>query len=392
MKYNFDEIIDRRKTDCIKWDFMENMDPRAKDSALPMWIADTEFKVAQEIIDDLHKRVEHGIFGYSLPQEEYYEAVINWYQKRFNWTIKRESIFHSAGIVPAIGYLVNALSNEGDGIIIQPPVYYPFAKTIRGNKRVIVENVLVNNDGYYTIDFANLFELASKPENKMLIFCTPHNPVGRVWTKEELEQVIKICKETNTYLISDEIHCDLTRKNVKNYPLMTLCDDTSNVISLVAPSKTFNMPGLQMSVVVIENEELQVKYNEVIAERFSANLPNAMGIVGATSAYKNGEVWLEQVLDYIEDNLNYLADYVKEKLPKAKFWIPEGTYLAWLNLADYGDTNKLMDILVLEEDLLIENGNIFGESGQGYFRINVACPKVQLQECLEKIEKGLKKL
>lgn len=390
MKYNFDEVINRRNTDCIKWDFMEAMDPRVSKTALPLWVADMEFKVADEILDAMHKRVDEGIFGYTKAGENYYEAVIGWYNKRFNWEIKKDSIYYAPGIVPALGFIIDALTDLNDGIIIQQPVYYPFANTIKGNSRTIVSNDLINNDGYYTIDFEDLREKAKDPKNKMMIFCTPHNPVGRVWNKEEILEVVKICKDTGTILIADEIHCDLVRKDVTQYPLLSLVDDTSNIIVTLAPSKTFNLAGMQMSVVVIEDKVLADKYYDSMNTKFAIGNYPSLGLTAATAAYAHGEDWLNQVNDYLDANIDFVAEYVKNNMPKAKYNKPEGTYLVWLDLSAYGNTNEIQDKLILEQDLLIENGNIFGDSGQGYFRINVACSQSQLEDCLSRIVNVIK--
>ncbi len=388
MKYNFDEIIKRRNSDCIKWDHMYLMDERADNTTLPMWVADMEFKVAQEIIDDLTLRAQHGIYGYTRGGQDYYDAIINWYEKRFNWSIKQDSILHAPGIVPALGFLVDALSQENDGIIIQPPVYYPFANIIKAHNRKLIANELINNEGYYTIDFDDLKQKASEPNNKVMIFCSPHNPVGRVWTKEEIKKVIEICQKTNTYLIIDEIHCDLLRRGQVHYPAFAITDDTSYMVSCIAPSKTFNMPGLQMSVIVIEDSQVKEAYFHVMNDKYaSANL-SSFGLVGARSAYQNGEEWLEQLIDYLDDNFKYMDEYVKENLPKAKFRIPEGTYLAWLNLEEYKDIELIMEELITKEKLFIENGKVFSEGVvNGYFRMNLACPRSQLKEALEKIKK-----
>ncbi|MEG0283414.1 MAG: MalY/PatB family protein [Erysipelotrichales bacterium] len=386
MKYDFDKIIKRKDTDCMKWDHMYMMDTRVKEDALPLWVADMEFEVAHEIVDAIKKRADHAIFGYTAPTKSYFDALTSWYKKRFDWDIDANTIAYAPGVVPAVGFIINAYSNEGDGIIIQPPVYYPFANTIKNNNRKIIENDLINDNGYYTIDFDDLRLKATDPNNKVMLFCTPHNPVGRVWTKEEVEQVIRICNETDTILVTDEIHCDLIRKNQKHYPTLSLAKDTSNIVACVAPSKTFNLAGLQMSAIIIEDEELMAKYMHVMKDQYAIGNFPPLSLEAVKAAYTYGESWLEQVIDYIDNNFKFIETYLNENLKDAKFWLPEGTYLAWLDLSAYGDTNKIQERLIEEENMLIENGNIFGESGQGYFRINVACPQSQLEDCLNRIK------
>ena len=386
MKYNFDKVVNRRGTDCVKWDHMYIMEPRTDENTLPLWVADMEFKVADEIVEALKSRAEHRIYGYTRPDKDYFEVVTNWYKKRFEWNINPDSICYAPGIVPAIGFIVNEFSNENDGVIIQPPVYYPFSSIINGSNRKVVNNELINNDGYYTINYDDLKEKASNPNNKIMVFCSPHNPVGRVWKKEEILEVAKICEETDTLLVVDEIHCDLIRKDQKHYPMMSLVDNTDNIICTVAPSKTFNMPGLQMSIIIIDNDNIKEKYMDYMNKRLGIGNYPSFGLSGAYAAYKYGEQWLDELNDYLDDNIRYANMFVKNNLPKAKFLAPEGTYLLWLNLSEYGDSKELMEKFLLDEKLFIEDGSIFGQMGEGYFRINIACPRVQLEECFNKIK------
>lgn len=392
MKFNFDTVYDRHNTNSVKYDFMQVMEPRASKDDLAMWIADMDFKATPEISQALADFANTGFFGYSKAQDGYYEAALRWYQKRFNWDIIKSTVHFSPGIVPGIAALINLLTDEGDGVIIQPPVYYPFQKIINGNKRVVVENKLINDDGYYTIDFADLREKASQAKTKVMILCSPHNPVGRVWKKEELEEVARIASATNTYLITDEIHCDLLRKGVKHYPMHTLLkpEAKDRVITLTAPSKTFNIPGLQMSLVIIENEELGQRYDQYLDAVTATNNMNAMGIVGAKAAYEHGEEWLDEVLAYIDENFKYFQEGLKTKAPKAKIWIPEGTYLGWLDLSAYGNNEIVMEKLLEIGKLFIEDGTVFGDGGEGYFRINLAAPRAIIDDCLNRLEKTFK--
>ena len=255
-KIDLNKTYERRGTDSVKWDHMDFLDNRATKNTLPLWLSDMEFKVADEILETLKNRIDHGFLGHSMAGDEYLNAVCNWYKNKFNWIIDKNSIFYSPGILPAIGFVISALTNLEDGVIIQPPVFYPFSELIKGQGRTVINNNLINENGYYKIDFSDLREKASDPKNKLLILCSPHNPVGRVWTKEELEEIIKICEETNTYILSDEIHCDLTRKNIQHFPIRTVTN-YKNIIVAVSPSKTFNVAGLPIASIVIDDEKLR---------------------------------------------------------------------------------------------------------------------------------------
>ncbi|MCI7223636.1 MalY/PatB family protein [Fusobacterium sp.] len=390
-KLDLNKTYERRNTDSVKWDHMDFADSRTSETTLPLWLSDMEFKVADEILDALKNRVEHGFLGHSLFGETYFKSVCSWYKRRFDWDINKESIFYSPGILPAIGLVISALSNPGDGVIIQPPVFYPFSELIKGQGRKIINNTLLKENGEYKIDFEDLRKKASDPNNKILLLCSPHNPIGRVWKKEELEEIIKICEETNTYIFSDEIHCDLIRRNVKHYPIKTLTD-YKNIIVAVSPSKTFNVAGLPIASIIIDDEELRKMWYKETKEKYYIRFVPPLDMALSKAAYDHCEYWLEQVLEYIEDNFDFMESYLKEHLPKVNYKKPEGTYLAWVNLGAYVNHEELLETLIAKHDLLIESGAVFGEPGFGYFRISIACPRVYLEEGLKRIVTAVKEL
>ncbi|GKV65132.1 MULTISPECIES: MalY/PatB family protein [unclassified Sporosarcina] len=381
---DLNKVYQRRNTDSVKWDHMDFMDERTSETTLPLWLSDMEFKVADEIVDAMKNRVEHGFFGQSMPGNEYLDAICGWYQRRFNWTIDKNSIFYSPGILPAIGFAIAALTKPGDGVIIQPPVFYPFSEIIKGQGRTIVNNTLINENGDYKIDFADLQEKASDPNNKILLLCSPQNPIGRVWTKSELEQIASICEETNTYIFADEIHCDLIRKNVQHFPIQTITD-YKNIIVAVSPSKTFNTAGLPIASIIIDDNELRKIWLSETKGKYYIRFAPPLDMVMSKAAYTQCEYWLEQVLEYIEDNYDFMEKYLTEHLPKTGFKKPEGTYLAWVNFGAYVDHEELLETLISKYDLLIESGVIFGGPGFGYFRLSIACPRSQLEEGLSRI-------
>lgn len=387
MNVNLDRIVERKNTNSIKWEFVEFMYPEVKHEVLPLWVADMDFSCPQPILDALHARVDKEIFGYSSFDPTYYDAVINWFKKNHKWEIEKSDIFFSPGIVPALGFLVKALTKEGEGVIIQQPVYYPFMNMIKNNNRKIVNNALVNNNGYYTMNYEELEELAKNPQNNLMFLCNPHNPVGRVWTKEELEKVQDICKRNGVIIISDEVHCDITRKGVQYVPFHTLSEETKeNVIVCTAPSKSFNLAGLQISNLVISNPELQNKWLVEIRDKSSSSLPSPFAIDATRAAYNHCGEWLDEVKVYIDENLKFVKEYIDLNMPKVSFVIPEGTYLAWIGFEKYGKTKEeLKNLMLYKANVALDDGVLFGEDGGQYQRINVACPRTILKEALDKI-------
>ncbi len=388
---DLDKRYDRRGTDSVKWDHKNFVDSRVSENALPLWLSDMEFKVADEIIEALTNRVKHGFFGHSMPGDKYFEAVQGWYKRRFNWDIDKGSIFYSPGVLPALGFIIRAFTKMGEGVIIQPPVFYPFAELIEGTDRVVVNNVLINNEGDYSIDFKDLESKAKDPNNTMLILCSPHNPVGRVWTKEEITKIVDICRENDVLIFSDEIHCDLTRKDITHYPTKTLTD-YNKIITALALGKTFNVGGVPISQIIIDDEELKETWHKETRKKHYISFAPPLDMVLTETAYNKCEYWVDEVMEYVEDNFDFLVDYLNEHLPKVKYKKPEGTFLAWVNFGAYVDYEELFEALITKYDLLIENGHTFGDAGAGYFRMTVACPRSLLQEGLDIIVKAIGEL
>lgn len=389
MKYNFDEIISRDETYSVKFDALP---AGCTADALPLWVADMDFPCAQPIIDALHKRIDRQIFGYTLYNTKpLKDSVQSWFKRRYDWDVQQEDIFFSPGVVPALAFLINALTQPNDGIIIQRPVYHPFANKIKSSGRKLVNNSLLYQDGEYTMDYADLEEKLSNPENKGIILCSPHNPVGRVWTEEELRKVVDIAKKYDKWIIADEIHMDLTRKGVVHTPLLKIAlDYAEKIISCTAPSKTFNLAGMQISNIVIPNKEWQKMWLDVIDSELSLNSASPFGIEATIAAYNDSEDWLEQVQDYLDENIQFTQDFIAQNLPKAYIPKIEGTYLVWLDLNAYeSDPKKLQTLLQKEAHLALNDGFIFGEEGNGFQRINVATPRKNVEECMNRIKKAI---
>ncbi|HGM3507884.1 TPA: MalY/PatB family protein [Clostridioides difficile] len=388
-KYNFDRVIDRVGTDCVKWDFRTNCSSKAQKDGLPFWIADMDFECAEPIIEALHKKVNHKIFGYSSnDSEKYFDSVCGWYKRRFNWEINREDIVFSPGVVPAVAILVRILTDSNEGVIVQKPVYYPFEAKIKSNNREVVNNPLIYENGTYRMDYDDLEEKAKCSNNKVLILCSPHNPVGRVWREEELKKVVEICKKYNLWIIADEIHSDLIRKGFKHTPLQALCPEYKDkIITCIAPSKTFNLAGMQLSNIIVNNNELRNKYQEEVTAVGVGTSPNPFAIVATIAAYNESEDWLDELNEYLDNNIKFIDEYLKENLPKVKLVYPEGTYLAWLNFTAYGlNEVELEDLMFKKANVLFDEGYIFGKEGIGFERINVACPQSLLKECMDRLK------
>ncbi len=377
---NFDRVIDRRGTNCYKWDTRPDVPDTPKD-LISMWVADMDFAVADEILEAISERLKHGIFGYTFPGDEYFGSIINWWKDRYGISVKREWIIPLTGVIPGMALAIERFSSEGDGVIIQPPVYWPFRNVIELNDRVVVENELLEKDGTYTMDFEDLDEKAK--DSKILILCSPHNPVGRVWEKEELEELSRIAEKRDLLVISDEIHSDFSfsKKFVSAISVEGLKD---RAIVLASPNKTFNIPGIRNGYAIIPNEDIRKKFERVVMAH--SMKPNVFSIIATQAAYTHGKDWLESVRNYIMENFKL----VKENLSgccKIKVNIPEGTFLAWI---DFRET-ELEDpyIEILKKGVWLQDGKVFGRNGKGFLRMNVATPRKILLEALRRIREGL---
>ena len=389
-RYDFDTVIPRRDTDSVKWDFIPAGDDSVKKDLLPLWIADMDFPCARPIVDALRDRVDKQIFGYSMAySESYLDAVTGWFKGHGNWEIDPDAIKVAPGIVPALGVLIRALTEAGDGVIIQSPVYHPFSQLIVKNNRKLVNNSLIEEDGRYRMDFDDLEAKAKDKDTKLLLLCNPHNPVGRLWTREELARLADICLKNDVLIVSDDIHCDLVRDPSAYIPLSTVNSD-ERIITCTAASKTFNLAGLQISNIVINDPKIRELWEEEIVGRCGIMGVGTMGIVATRAAYTQGQPWLDQVNAYISDNLHYVEQFVAERLPKARYRVPEGTYFAWIDFREYGfSAEQLEEAMVFRAKVALDEGHIFGDEGSGFERINVACPRSILRDCLERMEKAL---
>lgn len=403
MKYNFDAEISRRDTNSVKWEFCwdgENLtqweatDPSLGDErVLPMWVADMDFPCPQPVVDALVERSRHGIYGYTAKTDAYHTAVVNWMGRRQGWVIAPEWICTTPGVVPALNLLVRTFVAPGEKVLIQPPVYHPFFYAIQNNDAELVSNPLIYENGAYRMDYADLEEKARDPDLKMAILCSPHNPVGRVWTRDELARFGEICLENNVLVISDEIHGDLIYKGYTFTPFAGMCEDfTHNTVVCTAPSKTFNLAGLHTSNIIIPDDDLRARFQKTLRST-GLGWVGAFGVVALQAAYNHGEEWLEQVLDYIEGNLRYLEDYVAQHIPQITLVRPQGTYLVWLDCRRLGlDKWGLKRLMFDEARVLMNEGFVFGAEGEGFERINIACPRSILVDALERIRNAIETL
>jgi cysteine-S-conjugate beta-lyase len=390
MKYDFDTVIGRENTNSAKWDpAVLKARFGLEDGVLPLWVADMDFRVPQSIIEAITKRAEHGIFGYSAPLEEYFTALSWWQKTRHDWEIKQEWLSITPGVVPALNYFIRALSNEGDKIIIQQPVYYPFNNTIETNNRVVANNPLKLENGTYVMDFDNLEQVAKDPTAKALILCSPHNPMGVIWSEEDLRKLGEICNRNNVVVISDEIHNDLILPGYKHFTYALLGEEfANNAVICTAPSKTFNLAGLQTSNIIIPNKEIKDKIDREL-KKSSVMFPNLFGIVATTAAYsEDGVEWLTQLLDYLDANTKFIEKFAAENMPKVKYSSPQGTYLGWLDFRELGLSQEDLESKITKDaKVFLDGGSWFGPGGEGFMRVNFACPRSILEEALNRIAK-----
>ena len=389
MKYNFDKVVNRFNTESIKWDIIE--EKYGHKDVIPMWVADMDFEVAKPISEAIKKRASHEIYGYTLKGDSYYEAVINWMDKHHNWHIKKEWINYTPGVVPALNYIIRTYANSGDEIIIQTPVYHPFYSSVKNNGCIIVENPLIYENGSCKMDYEDLKKKITH-RTKILVLCNPHNPVGRVWSKDELIKLGQICIENNILVVSDEIHFDLIYKGNEHTVFASISEEfAQNSVICTAPSKTFNSAGLQVSNIIIPNKKLRNLYN-ITLENNAGNEINSFAAVALEAAYNEGEEWLQQLLLYLGENLNFLMQYFEERIPKIKVIKPEGTYLVWIDcLALNMSPSELEEFFVKKVKVGFNDGILFGAEGARFQRINIACSRSVLKEALERIEREINK-
>ncbi|MGB8953188.1 MAG: PatB family C-S lyase [Candidatus Aminicenantales bacterium] len=390
MKYNFDRMIDRTGTSSLKWDFREKF-TGVKD-ILPMWVADMDFETAPPVLEAVQKRAAHGIFGYTEMADPYYEAFGAWMKKRFNWDIQRQWIVFTPGVIPALFLAVQAFTRSGEKVVIQPPVYHPFSQAVVSNGRQLLNNPLKIEGGRYVMDLEHL-ENSIDEKTRMLILCSPHNPVGRVWTKEELAQLGRICVAHKIVIVSDEIHADLIMKGHSHTPMATLSEEMAEItVTCTAPNKTFNIAGLETAHTIISNKALCDRFKTTV-HNTGILTANTFGIVAAQAAYNHGEEWLEQLLDYVQDNYDFLVSFVKKHMPKIKTFPLEGTFLVWLDFRGLGLPDKEIKTLLRNTaKVWLDDGPKFGVEGRGFQRMNIGCPRKRLEEGLTRIAHALHSL
>jgi cysteine-S-conjugate beta-lyase len=392
MKYDFDRICDRKNTNCSKWDAAASI--FGSDEVIPMWVADMDFPAAQPIVDALKKRAEHEFYGYTRAGDSVIDAVVDRMKRKFNWKIMPEWVVFTPGVIPALSLAVRTLTHPGDEIVLQPPVYYPFFPVVTNSGCQIVNNRLKFSDGKYFMDFDDLEQkfhpkmgMHPTPSRiKAIILCNPQNPIGRLWTKEELIRLGEIALKNNAVVVSDEIHCEILYRGYQHTPFASISKEfAENSIVCMAPSKTFNLAGLETSSIIIPNSKLRATYTSLMTGITPG--PNLFGFTALEAAYRHGDEWLEQVLDYIQKNLDFTLDYFKTNIPRIKVIHPQGTYLIWLDCRDLKlDNKELQRFMRLKAKVGFDDGFLFGAGGDGFQRMNIACPMHLLKEALDRIK------
>lgn len=388
---DFDKVVDRKNTSCLKYDFAVKRGMPA--DILPLWVADMDFKTSSYIQDAVAAQAEHGIYGYTESGDSYFEAVQSWFFTHYDWKVEEKWLVKTPGVVFALAMAVQAFTQENDAVMIQQPVYYPFSGVIKDNGRRIIDNTLVQDEaGSYHMDLADFEEKIIREKVKLFFLCNPHNPVGRAWTREELEKIGDICYKHHVLIVSDEIHADFVY-NRKHQVLVNLKKEYEEItITCTAPSKTFNIAGLQVSNIFIPDNQLRHRFKRQIAASGYSQL-NAAGLVACEAAYRYGEEWYSGVKAYIRENISFTKKFLEERIPKVKMLEPEGTYLVWVDFRALGlSKRELEDLIIHKAGLWLDSGAIFGAAGEGFQRINVACPRVTLQTALEKIETAVNNL
>lgn len=388
MKYDFDTAVSRRGTGSYKWDSSE-----IEGDVLPMWVADMDFRTAPCVIDALRNRVEHGIFGYVSVPDAYYDAVISWFARRHGWNIRREWIQYTSGVVPAVSAIIKGLTVPGDEVLVMTPVYNCFFSSIRNNGCTAAECPLVYHDNTYTIDYESLEKIASGDKVKLLLLCNPHNPACRVWTREELIRVGEICKRNGVIVVSDEIHCELVMEGYSFTPFASISQEMQDMcITCNSPSKSFNTAGLQIANIICNNPDWQQRIDRAINDNEVCDV-NPFGVEGLIAAYNHGEEWLSELCRYIEGNYKIVKKFFAEKLPQYAIAKLEGTYLLWIDCRHTGLTSdQLTELLNARARVLVNSGTMYGAAGEGFIRLNIACPQSRVLEALNRMLPVLKTL
>jgi cysteine-S-conjugate beta-lyase len=386
MAYDFDTVVDRHGTSSVKWDYEEKF--TGTTGLVPLWVADMDFRAPQEITDAIRRRVDHGIFGYVREPDSYFQAASAWMARRHSWSVQREWMVASPGVLPGLSVAIAAFTHPGDGIVLQPPVYYPFALRVKSSGRRVVENPLVRRDGRWHMDLEGL-EKVIDLGTRMLVLCSPHNPVGRVWERETLERLAQLCRARGVLVVSDEIHCDLVLPGSTHTMLAGLSAEcAANTITLVAATKTFNIAGLGGSLTVIPDKDMRAKFESV--QSWTIGLaPNAVSTAASEAAWRYGEPWLEELLAYLKGNYDFLKEFLAQHLPSVRVFPLEGTYLAFLDMSSLGLPDAaLKERLLKAAGVWMDEGVKFGTGGEGMQRLNLACPRSVLATALERLRKA----
>ena len=387
MRYDFDSVTPRRGTLSYKWD-------SAPEGVLPMWVADMDFKTAPAIIDALRRRVDNGIFGYTRVPDEYYEAVTSWFSRRHGWSIDRDMMIYTSGVVPAISAIIKALAKPGENVIVQTPVYNCFFSSIRNNGCVILESPLVRKGDTYDIDFERLELDASNPDTSLMLLCNPHNPAGRLWSSDELRRIAEICARHGVTVISDEIHCEFVFDGHHYSPFAPIADAAGcKAVVCVSPSKAFNIAGLQIANIIAPDEETRARIDKAININEVCDV-NPFGVIATIAAYNDGEEWLSQLLAYIKGNYDYMKDYCERHLPDFPIARLEATYLVWMDCTALGLKSEALEEKLIEDvSLWLNAGTMYGaHDGEGYMRWNIACPRTLLEEGLERFSRFVRNI
>jgi cystathionine beta-lyase len=390
MKWNFDEAPGREGTDSVRYDLRKQT--FGTENVIPLWVADMDFKTPDFIVEALQGRVSHEIYGYTFRSEKYFSSIIGWLQRRHNWEIKKEWVCFTPGIVPALNLCTLSFTKPGDNIIVQPPVYFPFFTAVSSHNRNLVYNNLLEKNGEWMMDFKGL-KRSIDDKTKMLIFCNPHNPVGKVWKREELLELAEICVDKNIIILSDEIHSDLVLSGNRHYPVAALNEKTAGITATcIAPSKTFNLAGLSTSSVIISDPGLRSAFRKTVEDLHIGN-GNIFGNVASVAAYSKGDKWLDELVLYLEGNARYIAEIFRTRIPVIKALMPEATYMIWLDCRELGmKGNALNDFFIKKAGVGLSEGSIFGPGGEGFMRMNFASPRSLITRAMEQIEYAVNNL